>query len=494
MMSSSAAQSSGKASGGQLEERIDLSVETAAKISQAKELVASNNSSSSSGLQDALALLAAHEKRCRLGNDNPSLVRVCEASLELCHQLGDHEALLSTLKTLSTRRSQKSKAIAALVAKCLPWVVDVDADGFTPLPLLLDNDTPLAHSQRDALVEELRNITDGKMYLEAERARLTRTVAILKESAGDIAGAADVLQEVHVETYGSISKREKIEFILEQMRLTLLKKDYVRAYIVSNKIKRPNLEEEGMSALKIKFYTLLTNYYNHEKDALQLAKCYHSIYSTPSIHDNDNNDMSLWKEALQNTVVFLCLAEYSNEVKDMMERIHTDVKLEKLHECKEVLRSFLKEEIIHYPTPYQVELEAIPAIMYSGEDDDNDDINNNNNNNNSLLRQHWHETFHTRIIQHNLRIISIYYRQIHTSRLSQLLSLDVAATEKHISAMVSSGTLYAKMDRPADTVRFTKKRSEEEILSDWAGDIKGLLNLVEETTYLIQKEKMVQSH
>ena len=204
---------------------------------------------------------------------------------------------------------------------------------------------------------------------------------------------------------------------------------------------------------------------------------------------------SLWKEALRNTVVFLCLAEYSNEVKDMMERIHLDVKLEKLPECKEMLKAYLKEEIIHYPTPYQRELEMIPAILYSGDDDDDNTITNNNNNNNtSSLRNHWHETFHTRIIQHNLRIVSLYYRQIHTSRLAQLLSLDIPTTEKHVSQMVSNGTLYAKMDRPSDIVRFVKKRSEEEILSDWAGDIKGLLNLVEETTYLIQKEKMVQSH
>jgi hypothetical protein len=35
------------------------------------------------------------------------------------------------------------------------------------------------------------------------------------------------------------------------------------------------------------------------------------------------------------------------------------------------------------------------------------------------------------------------------------------------------------------------KRSEEEILSDWAGDM-GLLNLEERPTYLIQKEKMVE--
>jgi len=537
-MSSSAQQSSsGKASGGQLEERIDLSMETAAKISQATQLISNSTSSTTSTLQDALSLLSAHEKRCRLGNDTPSLIKVCETSLELCHQLHNHEALLSTLQMLSTRRSQKSKAIAALVTKCLPWVVDVEGDGYTPLPLSNDTndvDNDVARAHRDALVEELRNITNGKMYLEAERARLTRTMAILKESSGDIAGAANVLQEVHVETYGSISKREKLEFILEQMRLTLLKKDYVRAYIVSNKVKRNALEEEGMASLKIKFYTLLTNYYMHEKEAYELAKCYYAIYSTPSIQSplpstpssmgettiggaegvttttttttegtlttTMEGGESLWKEALRNTVVFLCLAEYSNEVKDMMERIHLDVKLEKLPECKEMLKAYLKEEIIHYPTPYQRELEMIPAILYSGDDDDDDDTtttpssSSSSSNSTSSLKNHWHETFHTRIIQHNLRIISLYYRQIHISRLAQLLSLDIPTTEKHVSQMVSNGTLYAKMDRPSDIVRFVKKRSEEEILSDWAGDIKGLLNLVEETTYLIQKEKMVQSH
>ena len=53
-----------------------------------------------------------------------------------------------------------------------------------------------------------------------------------------MAAAADVLQDVHVETYGSLSKREKVEFILEQMRLTLGKKDYVRAAIVAGKINK----------------------------------------------------------------------------------------------------------------------------------------------------------------------------------------------------------------------------------------------------------------
>lgn len=470
------ATSSGAASGGQLEERIDLSIETTQKIEQASSLP----------LTDALALLSALEKRCRVGNDTPSLVKVCEASLQLCFDANNFEALIATLKTLSTRRSQKSKAIAALVTKCLPWVVN-QTDGFTPCGKWDTASTSTA--DRDTLVTELRNITDGKMYLEAERARLTRTLAIIHESSGDIAKAAEVLQEVHVETYGAISKREKIEFILEQMRLTLLKRDYVRAYIVSNKVKRSMLDEEGMSELKIKFYVLLSQYHSHEKDALELARCFHAVYSTNTAagsgeEKEDEEDNMKWKESLTNTVVFLCLSEYSNETRDMMERINLDPQLEKIVECNETIKSFLKNEIIHYPLPHQTQLESIPAFVNGGE---NEDVSKE-------LCEHWHTTFHIRIIQHNLRIVAMYYRQIHTSRLAQLLNLSVDETEKHLSGMVSSGALYAKIDRPKDIVRFAKKRCEEEVLSDWAGDIKELLGLVEETTYLIQKENMLQAH
>ena len=95
---------------------------------------------------------------------------------------------------------------------------------------------------------------------------------MVQEEDGDIAGAADVLQDVHVETYGSLSKREKVEFILEQMRLTLGKKDYVRAAIVAGKINKKAINEEGMEDHKIKYCTLMTEYHRHEKDAFELAK------------------------------------------------------------------------------------------------------------------------------------------------------------------------------------------------------------------------------
>lgn len=77
-------------------------------------------------------------------------------------------------------------------------------------------------------INTLLEITEGKIYVEIERARLTRTLATIKEQEGNVNEAADILQALQVETFGSMEKREKTDFILEQMRLNLARKDYVR--------------------------------------------------------------------------------------------------------------------------------------------------------------------------------------------------------------------------------------------------------------------------
>lgn len=136
------------------------------------------------------------------------------------------------------------------------------------------------------------------------------------------------------------------------------------------------------------------------------------------------------------------------------------------------LKLFLKKEIINYPTPHQAELESLPCFL---QDD---------------LQKHWHEIFHKRIIQHNIRIVSLYYKRIQGSRLAQLLQLDPVRLEQELASLVSEGTIYAKIDRPKDIVRFCPPQNPEAILTDWAGDIDKLLHLVETTTHLIHKENM----
>jgi 26S proteasome regulatory subunit N5 len=127
-----------------------------------------------------------------------------------------------------------------------------------------------------------------------------------------------------------LSKRDKVEFILEQLRLTLAAQDFVRAAIVAGKISRKHLAEESMEDYKVRFFTLLTISHRHEKEAFELAKDYHAMYLTPHIL----KDESKWMEALQSTVLFLALSPYSNEQQDMMHRISSDINLEKLPACQ----------------------------------------------------------------------------------------------------------------------------------------------------------------
>merc|ERR1712241_134012 len=99
----------------------------------------------------------------------------------------------------------------------------------------------------------LRSITKGKIYVEVERARLTHRLSQMQEADGDIAAAAKTMQDLQVETYGSMDKKEKVELILDQIRLCLATKDYIRAQIISKKISI-RFENAEHQQLKLTYY------------------------------------------------------------------------------------------------------------------------------------------------------------------------------------------------------------------------------------------------
>ena len=55
------------------------------------------------------------------------------------------------------------------------------------------------------------------MFLEGERALLLRRLMSMRESRGDLEGAASASREIQVEVCNSLSSREKAEFLLEQV-------------------------------------------------------------------------------------------------------------------------------------------------------------------------------------------------------------------------------------------------------------------------------------
>jgi|TARA_B110000090_G_scaffold185526_1_gene213640 26S proteasome regulatory subunit N5 len=194
------------------------------------------------------------EKKTRLVQDSKSCAIVVLKIIELCYQAQDWTKLSDMATLISKRRSALQKVVYKMVVKTMDY-----------LEAAPDLDT------KTKLIETLRKVTEGKIFLELEEARLARMLSNIKESQGKIAEAANILQEITVETCGSMEAREKAEFMLDQVRLCLAKKDWVRSKIMSKKIKRSVLTEQGYHDLKLKHCQLAMEFHIYEDDMYELA-------------------------------------------------------------------------------------------------------------------------------------------------------------------------------------------------------------------------------
>ncbi|PSC75238.1 26S proteasome non-ATPase regulatory subunit 12 [Micractinium conductrix] len=432
--------------------------------------------------QEAIDGLLGLEKRGRVAEDVVSTRKACSVLLEILYEARDWKGLQEYVVLLSKRRSQLKQAVQVMVRQCMGYIAD----------------TP-DQATRIELIKTLQALTEGKMYVEIERARLTRQLARMKEAEGDVQEAAEILQEVAVETFGAMAKTEKIAYILEQVRLCLDRKDFVRAQILSKKVspraftvpegakKGENTGEIGiegtaieepeegtpsLEALKLQYYQLMIRFYQHERDHLEVCRCYRAVYDTPSIQE----DPAKWQDVLKKVCWYVVLAPTDSHQVTLLETTAADKKLEELPAYAALLKKFSQKEVLwwkHVDTEYAAEVAAQEEVFGGDE---------------GKQRQ---EDFRLRVIQHNLQVIAGYYSRISLTRLAQMLDLPADEAEKHLADMVTGAALPAKIDRPAGVVRFSGRKGPEEALDNWSRNIGKLLGLVEKTCQQIQKESMV---
>lgn len=174
---------------------------------------------------------------------------------------------------------------------------------------------------------------------------MTKSLSEINEKAGDITTASDLLQELQVETFSSMERREKVEFVLEQMRLLKLQSDFEKFFIVSKRINLKWLTEPDHEDLKLKFYELMIIWGLHSKNYLQVTKFYRQIYDSPSIE----SDSTKYIPILRNIVYFIILSPYDNEQSDLLERIAKDEKLVKIAESFNLIKCFTTPELMRWP-------------------------------------------------------------------------------------------------------------------------------------------------
>lgn len=84
-----------------------------------------------------------------------------------------------------------------------------------------------------------------------------------------------------------MEKKEKVEFMLEQIRLGLAKKDYIRTQIISRKISPKFFTDGAHEDLKLKYYHLMIELNLQDDQYLNISKHYWEVYNTNSIQQDE---------------------------------------------------------------------------------------------------------------------------------------------------------------------------------------------------------------
>ncbi|KAL8566124.1 26S proteasome non-ATPase regulatory subunit 12 [Nucella lapillus] len=414
-------------------------------------------------LTEALEILLSLEKQTRTASDTHSTGKILVAVVKNCFEAKNWDALNENIVLLVKKRGQIKQAVTKMIQEAFTYV----------------EKTP-SMDVKLKLIDTLRTVTAGKIYVEIERARLTRTLAKIKEDGGKVTEAADILQELQVETFGSMEKKEKVDFILEQMRLCLAKKDYIRTQIISKKVSTKFFEDAASKDLKLKFYQLMIELDEHEGSYLEICKHYRAIYDTPQIKENKDK----MKEALKCVVLYLVLAPYDNEQSDLIHRVKEDKTLEQIPKYRDMLKCFTTPELIQWKMlcqNFETELKTgsaanPPTHVFNPKQE------------NGVKR--WSD-LKIRVVEHNIRVMAKYYTRIRMKRMSELLDLTDGETEEFLSGLVVNGTVGAKVDRLAGVVQFTQHKDPSDVLNDWAAKLSQLMSLVNKTNHLINKEEMI---
>uniref|UniRef100_A0AAF5PYX1 PCI domain-containing protein n=1 Tax=Wuchereria bancrofti TaxID=6293 RepID=A0AAF5PYX1_WUCBA len=404
----------------------------------------------------ALDSLSGLEKSTRLGSDMKSNTRIVQHMVKLCFDGGDWTLLNDTILMLSKKRSIIKQAIAKMVRDCCEMIEK------TPNEQI-----------REKLIETLRNVTAGKIYVEVERARLTSRLVKKLESEGKLDEATTMLLELQV------------EFILEQMRLCVLKNDFIRASILCKKISTRFFENksEKVQELKLKYYDLMIKIGLHESAYLDVCRYYRAVLDSPCVQADQEKS----KQILKCIVLYVLLSPHNNEQWDLLHRIHEGRQLELIPEYNSFLELFINQELISWKkTISKYEKLLRDGISTSKATDVLDRSENGN--------KRWSD-LHTRVGEHNMRMIAKYYTKITFARMAELLDYPVEQMESFLCNLIVTGAIPdAKIHRPAKVVNLRARKANIEQLDQWASSVRKLTDILNKVSHLISKEEMVHRH
>jgi hypothetical protein len=386
----------------------------------------------SAPLDAAVESLHALERRTRVAKDGAANALVCREIITRCISESRWSDLGTNITVIAKRRGFFRKAISDSISLAME-ALDQISDPATKL----------------TLVRVLHEVTSGKIFLEVERARLTRILVVDLEAKGDLVTAMNMLQDLRLEILTTMDTNERQSLMLVQFRLCLEANDTLRATLSAEKISDQKFPDDQ---IRLEFLHLLVRYHStFTKEYLPLAESWFAIYEL----SNDG-------KALINAIINGVLAGNSQKQVAFLRKLRALKDISLFPEGRAILSVFLGQDLVPWA-------EFAPKFAVIIPDNEGE-----------LMRK--------RVIEHSLRVVASYYTRIRLQRLAELEQITLDELESRIIDLVFNDEFYAKIDRPKGVITFQRKQKEAEVGDEFSSNLVKLCRLVDHTHALIEKE------
>lgn len=123
-----------------------------------------------------------------------------------------------------------------------------------------------------------------------------------------------------------MDKKEKCEFLLEQMRLASVLREFTKLQLVSKKIAQRFLNEPGMQDLHLAYHSLMIELALHDASYLNACKHYRALQENSLV----KADAARLTAVFKCQAVYVVLASYDCDQTDMRERVKLEKALDDL--------------------------------------------------------------------------------------------------------------------------------------------------------------------
>ncbi|KAF7684372.1 26S proteasome non-ATPase regulatory subunit 12 [Astathelohania contejeani] len=373
--------------------------------------------------------LFEQERQARLQLDTAAMIQILDKMMQLCITDSD---LLTLTKMIGKRKGQLPDAFKYMINR----VVDAKLDSIN---IKQTNIEP----ELDFLNSLLKDVVEGKMYLEEERVRISEQLKSIYERIGDDNKALRVVFDVPVETFTSISEKHIVEFQLEQLRLAIKVEEWIKGDIIGKRIRRRYFKE------------------NDDKENEYKYNSYLAMVCIGQGHWREASDVMMVMGGSQDIILgsFFGMLGYSKGEDDAYLKNFLNHK-NNISSMRSILKLFLSQEII----PRNISIDTIVTRYLNFE----------------KYKKEWIES----IDQHNFGVVSKFFKSLNFQELADIMQCDISDVIDKTCSMVWKGW-KCKIDHKNEIIRFSHEESDE-----WMDKINVVLDKIMKANHLIHKENL----